>query len=120
LPLLCDFDDVVISAWALVTESEVLGVLNQLRYVVVVRGVDHVEEEDAIGQVRLGALLREELGQLRLLHHVADEVHDAELVVLGHLYGAQLGVRDEVLPPGEDLLEEVLGDLLGRRQVILH
>jgi hypothetical protein len=31
-----------------------------------------------------------------------------------HADGAELGVRDQAFPPGEDLFEEVFGDLLLR------
>ena len=87
--------------------------------IVWIRGVHNVKEELPIWKVGLGALFREELGQLLFLHHVPDEAHDAELVILRYNYWAHLGPGYQVLPAREDLLEEVLGDLLLGGQEVL-
>ena len=118
-PLLIHLDGGGVVLRVLRAEPEIVRVLEEGGEVVGVGGVHHVEEELAVGQVRLGALLGEELGQLLLLHDVGDEADDAELVILGHLDGAELGRGDEVLPAGEHLLQEVLGHLLPGRHVEL-
>ena len=45
-------------------------------------GVHHVEEELAVRQVGLGAVLREEFCQVLLLHDVGDEADYTQLVIL--------------------------------------
>ena len=97
-PLLVDLDGGGVVLRVLRAEPQVVGVLEEGGEVVRVGGVHHVEEELAVGQVGLGALLGEELGQLLLLHDVGDEVDDAQLFILGHLDGAELSPWDEMLP----------------------
>ena len=78
-----------------------------------------IEEVDPVGGIGLGLLLWEELCLVRLLHHIGDQVYNAALVVLWNHDRAQLGLRDEVLLSGKDLLDEVFGELLLGWQVIL-
>ena len=87
--------------------------------IVGVHGVEDVEEVDSVGGIRLGLLLREEFSQLRLLHGICDEIGDAELVVLRYHDGAQLCLGYEVFLSREDLLDEVFGELLLGREVVL-
>jgi hypothetical protein len=47
------------------------------------------------------------------------EVHHAQLIISGNLNWAKLSARDKVLSPREHLLEEVLGNLLKGRHIIL-
>ena len=57
----------------LTTKPQVVGMLDEDSEVVGVGGVRHIEEELAVRQVGLGALLREESRQVILLHDVGDE-----------------------------------------------
>ena len=79
-------------------QPQVVGLLDEGGEVVKVGGVHHVEEELEVGQVGLGALLGEEIGQVLLLHDVGYEVDNAQLIILGHLVGSELSPGDEVLP----------------------
>jgi hypothetical protein len=96
-----------------------VSVLDQVCEVVRLRSVYDIEKVLPVRQVGRGLLIGEELCQLCLLHDLLDEIYDAKLVVLRDRYGAQLAPGYEVLPACEDLLDEVLGELLGRRQVVL-
>lgn len=118
-PVLVDLDRGGVVLRILRTEPLVVGVLDESCEVVRVRGVHHVEEELAVGQVGLGALLGKELAELLLLHDIAYEVDHAQLIVLRDLDGAQLCPGDEMLPAREDLLQKVLGHLLRGRHVEL-
>ena len=84
-----------------------------------VGGVDHIEEELAIRQVGLCALLRDKLRQILLLHDVGDEAYDTQLVILGHLDRSELGLWNKMLPTSDHLFQKVLRDLLPGRHVEL-
>jgi len=118
-PLLIHLDDVGGVLGVLGSEPLGMGMLDQGAEVVRVGRVHDVEEVLPVGEICLGPLLGEELGELFLLHHLANEVDHAQLVVLGHFDGAELVQRDEMLSSSEDLFEKVLGDLLLQWQVEL-
>jgi hypothetical protein len=119
LPLLVDLDDVALFLGLPAGEPLALRMLDDGVEVLVVGGVDDVKEVVPVREISLGLLLREELGQLGLSHGVLDKVHHAELVVAGHLDGAQLGPGDQMLTASEDILQEVLRDLFDWGQVVL-
>lgn len=118
-PLLIHLDDVGVVLGVLGSEPLGMGMLDQGAEIVRICRVNDVEEVLPVGEICLGPLLGEELGKLLLLHHLANEVDHAQLVVLGHLDGAELVQRDEMLSSSKDLFEKVLGDLLLHWQVEL-
>ena len=89
-----DLDHVWVGLCLFIGKSLSVGVLDKTRDVVGLRCVEDVEEELAVRLVGLGPLFGKELCQLRLLHHIGDEVDDAELVVSWNLDRPQLSQRD--------------------------
>jgi hypothetical protein len=94
LPLFVYLDYVALLLGLLAGEPLAMRVVNDGVKVLVVGGVDDIEEVLPVGEIGLRLLLREELRQIGLGHDVLNEVDDAELVVAGHLNGAQLGPGD--------------------------
>ena len=94
-PLLIHLDGGGVVLRVLRAEPEVVGVLEEGGEVVGVGGVHHVEEELAVRQVGLGALLGEELGQLLLLMMSAMRLTTLSLSYLGTSTGRSwtLGMR---------------------------
>jgi len=71
-PLLRDLNGVLVGVRVLVAEPQRMSVLDQGRDVMWVGGVDHIEKELPVGEVGDCALLWEELGEIRLRHHLFD------------------------------------------------
>ena len=87
--------------------------------VVGVGSVHHVEDELAVLQVGLDALLGEKFRQVLLIHDVGDEADYTQLVILGHLDGSKLSPWNEMLTTSEHLFQKFLRDLLPGRYVEL-
>ena len=116
-PFLIDLDGGGVILRVLTTKSQVVGMLDEGGELVRVGGVHHIEEELAVRQVGLGALLGEEFRQV--LHDVGDEADYTQLVKLGHLDGSKLTPWNEMLPTSKHFFQKVLRDLLPGRHVEL-
>ena len=73
-------------------------------------GVEHVEEVLARWAFADWVLVREVAVHCRVLLEFGPEGLHGELVVVRHLDGDDLGLLQQVLLAGEDVLQEVLGD----------
>ena len=118
-PFLGHLDAILLCILGLSAETKPLRMLEEGVHIARVRGIQDVEKVYTVGQVSLGLLLREKLGEVGLLHHLGDQVDHAELVVFRYLYRTNLGHRDEMLLAGEDKLDKVLRQLLLRGKVVL-
>ena len=118
-PFIGHLNAILLCILGLSAETKPLRVLEEGVHIARVRGVQDVEEVDAVRQVGLGLLLREKLGEVGLLHHIGDQVDRAELVVFRYLHRPHLGHGDEMLLAGEDKLDKVLRQLLLRGKVVL-
>ena len=78
-------DDFLVAVGVFVYKLLLICMLDQSLDVLWVSGVHHIEEELSVREVSCGSLQREELGKLGLRHEIADQVHDAQLVVLWEL-----------------------------------
>ena len=107
-PLLVYLDHVGVVLRIFRAESLLVGMLYEGCEIVWIRGVHNVKEELPIWKVGLGALFREELGQLLFLHHVPDEAHDAELVILRYNYWTHLGLGIRCFRPAKISLKKSL------------
>ena len=83
------------------------------------QSVQHVEEIVARWALPLRVLVREVRDEPGVLHELRIEGLDAQLLVLRHLDFLDLGLLEQMLLAGQDLLEEVLVHLAGRREVVL-
>ena len=99
-----DLDDVALFLGLPAGEPLALRMLDNGVEVLVVGGVDDVKEVLPVREISLRLLLREELGDLGLIHDVLYQVNHAELVIAGDLDGEQLGPGDQMLPACEDIL----------------
>ena len=118
-PFIGHLNAILLCILGLSAETKPLCMLEEGVHIARVRGIQDVEKVYAFGQVSLGLLLREKLGEVGLLHHIGDQVDHAELVVFRYLHWPHLGHGDEMLLAGEDKLDKVLRQLLLRGKVVL-
>ena len=74
------------------------------------QSVQHVEEVLPRRSLVLRVLVREVLGEVRVLLHLRVDLLDGELIVMWHLDEGHLRFQQQVLLAAKDLLKKVLVD----------
>ena len=119
LPVLGHLDGLLEARLALHRHALLVGVIEHLVEVVRVHGVQHVIKVLPRGTFALRILVREELQHLFIAGELRPDVLDGQLVVEGDLDERHLLLPEQLLLLREQLLEEVLVDSAGGRQVEL-
>ena len=83
---------------------------HDLREVLGLQRVEHVEEILSGWALALGEFVREEGHEVRVLLEHREQVLDGELLVVGHGDLLDLGLLEELLPARQHRLEKVFGD----------
>ena len=110
LPVLGDPDGLALVGLAGGGHPLLVGVGHDLRQVLRVDCVEHIKEVVPRWTLILGVGGGEILGELTILLEVWPEAAHRELVVVGHLDELDLGLLQEMLFAGEDVLEEIFVD----------
>ena len=110
IPVRADVDRLLLHGLALGGHALLVGVEHDLREVVGVDGVEHIEEVLSGWAFADWVFVREVAVHVRVLLEFGPERLHGELVVVRHLDGDDLGLLQQVLLAGEDVLQEVLVD----------
>ena len=102
------------------THTLLIGVFEYLGEVVGQLGVNNIEEifsgRAPVVWVHGGKVRHDD----RVLLHLGPERLDRKLIVMGYMDVAHLVLHEELLPSGEDVLEEIMVDGCLRGQVALN
>ena len=99
--------------------SFLVGVGHDLLQVALIHCVEHVKEVVPRRPLVLGVGIGEVLEELGMLGYVWPQSLDRQLLVVRHVDVRHLGLMEELLLLGEDLLQEVLGQGARLWQVVL-
>ena len=94
--------------------------LNDLLELVRLQGVEYGEEVGAVDLAALRHAVWQVLHQLLVVTEHVQHVCNIELLVEGYMHGHDVTYLQELLLLLEDAAEEVLGDVVDGREVVLH
>ena len=120
LPILGELDRLPHARLARRRHPLLVGVGQILGEEVGMDGIEDVEEVLPRRTLAIWEDVREVLLHLLIIGELRPEVLDGQLVVVGHLDADDLLLLEQLLLAGEHLLQEVLVDRGGRRQVELY
>ena len=118
-PVVGDLDGLGLGVLAVGGHPLLVRVSQQLLEVLRVDRVQDVEEVRSGRPLAVRVFVGEVLDEFRIFLELRIQRLDADLVVVRHRDLLHDGLLHQFLLPGEDLLEEVLVDLLHRRQIVL-
>ena len=119
LPELGDLDGFPLADDALRGHPLLIGVYDHLVEEVGLDGIDDIEEVLPARALADGELVGEVLGDLLVVGHLRPQRLHGEFFIMRHLDGGDLRLPEQLLLLRQDLLEEVLVDGAGRRQIEL-
>lgn len=119
LPVLRHLDGLLLHVLALASQALLGGVLDDLLQVVRLQRVEYVEEVLSWRSLAFRVLVGEVALKDRVLSHRRVDVLDTELLVVWHFDEDHVRPLEQLLLPGEHLLDEVLGHDRFVRQVEL-